>query len=474
MNTLKFLSADTGAGKTRSLINSANASTEKFLIVQNTKNLITQTHSSIPDSTYILSGVNSENVLEDVTNFLIEPTNRVLIITDVTFLKLEDMNLLKDWHIYVDDVVNFHQFYTANNITVETKSVLMNVIFTDFEDVGEADDVKYCTCKKRENITDQIANSIANGDLAIIDRNDSFIMNTNFFEMETTTVAGMTVSTPNTKCNQLSIYAWKDLTKYLGLDITFMAAAFEDTLIYKSHSQYFEQIDFDGLDVRKVPVRQRLKVFYFSKENRMTKTLRQENPELVKKVIDYIEMAVQVPFYYTANSDLLRGMKFTNGTQVKIDLRGMNDLKDYTACVWLASMKPSTVEMKQAELFFNISKEEMIKAREYQSLYQWVTRGISRVYDSEEIQTVYVFDEEQARTLSDNIEFIDLGLDDAKPKTQFKNFSTNVQKRYSRIGTAKKITNIEQFKAWVNSDKNSDLTTREKELFIQRYIEVSK
>jgi hypothetical protein len=51
-------------------------------------------------------------------------------------------------------------------------------------------------------------------------------------------------------------------------------------------------------------------------------------------------------------------------------------------------------------------------AREYESLHQFVLRGISRNFDSTETQIVYVFDEWQARSLTDNIEYIDLGIDD--------------------------------------------------------------
>ena len=77
-------------------------------------------------------------------------------------------------------------------------------------------------------------------------------------------------------------------------------------------------------------------------------------------------------------------------------------------CVWLACMRPSETEAKQCELFFRIDGEAIHLAREYESLHQFVLRGISRNFDSTETQTVYVFDEWQASYLTDNIEYIDL------------------------------------------------------------------
>lgn len=65
---------------------------------------------------------------------------------------------------------------------------------------------------------------------------------------------------------QLSILGWKDITKYLGLPITFMGANFENSLIYKARSEAFESIAINNLQQRTVPLEQRLEVFYFLKK----------------------------------------------------------------------------------------------------------------------------------------------------------------------------------------------------------------
>ena len=95
-------------------------------------------------------------------------------------------------------------------------------------------------------------------------------------------------------------------------------------------------------------------------------------------------------------------------------------------------MRPSETEAKQCELFFGIDGEAIHVAREYESLHQFVLRGISRNFDSTEIQTVYVFDEWQARSLTDNIEYIDIGIDDDEQRQRGSpQGSKNKQKRFT-------------------------------------------
>ena len=80
---------------------------------------------------------------------------------------------------------------------------------------------------------------------------------------------------------QLTILAYKDLTKYLGLDITFIANDFENTLTYLAYSQLFEKVELN-LRTRSVPVQDRLVVKYFSKDN-LSATWKMNNPESIRE-----------------------------------------------------------------------------------------------------------------------------------------------------------------------------------------------
>jgi len=456
---LKFVSADCGAGKTRQLINIVNRSDEKFIIVQNTLQLIEQTKKDIPDSTSITSS-NTKMVNEAVAEFLINPTHRVLLITDKSFLNISDIKLMKGYKIYVDDVVSFHNF---NSINTQMKYEIECLIFTDFKEEAEG----YVTASKVKTFTDDLVKAMADV-FKIVDRYDHFIMNSNFFDKVKSVGKGYNY---DNKMNQLTILAWVDLSKYVGLDITFMSNRFEETLVYLSNPSLFEEVKFDVMS-RVKSVNDRLKVYYFSKTNRMSKTYRSNNADSVQKVMDYINNNVSDNYFYTMNSDMKKQFSL-NGDFITPDTRGINTYQDYNTCVWLASLKPAPVESKVCEIMFDIEKHQLINAREYETIYQFVNRSALRNYADTSEVVVYVFDIEQAQSLSTNIEYIDVGIDGEGQSNM--NLPLNLDKkkemRLYRV-TLDKYPTIESFDKWMNKKSNQDLTPREREHFYKKYNEM--
>ena len=143
-------------------------------------------------------------------------------------------------------------------------------------------------------------------------------------------------------------------------------------------------------------------------------------------------------------------------------------------------MRPSETEAKQCELFFKIDGEAIHIAREYESLHQFVLRGISRNFNSTEPQIVYVFDECQARSLTDNIEHIDLGIDDqeqgqsGRPQGSLnreKRFTLDDTKaaRFRRWKNNNPGLELEAFRAFLASKTNEDLSTKEIEAMHEKY-----
>ncbi|HEI9791849.1 TPA: hypothetical protein SLN52_000609 [Serratia marcescens] len=129
-------------------------------------------------------------------------------------------------------------------------------------------------------------------------------------------------------------------------------------------------------------------------------------------------------------------------------------------------MKPSPVEAKQLELMFKITGEEITYARELENLYQFCNRSSLRKYDSTEQVVVYVFDKEQARFLSDDIEYIDVGIDEVQKFVPLDLGSTKTKRLYR---TLKKNLSEDSFLTWLRSDTNKDLSDREREHFRTQY-----
>lgn len=455
-----YISADCGAGKTNALIKQIKRTDDRYIVVQGTTKLVEQTTGNIGNVARMITSNNcsGSSVESDVHQFLLNPTHRALVITDKAFLQISDLSLLRNWKIYLDDVV---EFYTYRTINTELKYQIEKNLFKDFESVTD----KYVTAKQVTEYTDDLLRELHNNSFSFIRTYDNFIMNSNFFT-KLGKVGELSADVYSNENNQLSICAWVDLSKYEGLDITFMANKFEESLIYKGNSDLFNKITMSELRTRVKPVEERLRVYYFSKTKKFTKTYRNENPDQIAKVIDYINSNV-TDFYYTVSGDMSKNLKGTYITPVS---RGLNTYQDYTTCVWLASMKPSPVEIAQINIMFGLTSTEIVQAREYENLYQFVNRSNIRDYASEQDVVVYVFDEEQARSLSSNPIFIDLRIDEEVKKSNFipARLSDADNKRMSKI-TMKRFPDKEKFDTWMNSQVNSHMNELQREKFYKKF-----
>lgn len=450
---LKYIQADCGSGKTHALISIAKRSNNRFIIVQSTLQLIEQSTKELGAIATAITSSNHSNVINAAIEFLMKPTHRVLVLSEKAFLGISDLSLLKDWKIFLDDVVNFHAY---NVINTEKKYEVENELFRDFEEVSD----QYLTAKPVLEFSDDLLKQMSSS-FDFVGTYDHFVMNSSFFNK--IGKAG-NIDVYSNDCKQLTTLAWVNISKYKDLDVTFMANLFEETLIYKGNKELFEKVDLDGLRERVKPVRERLKVYYFSENQRLTKSFRDSHGDKLQAVYDYINANVKQPYYYTTNNST---GKVLNGVYIKPVSRGMNSFQDYSTCVWLASMKPSPVEAKQLELMFKITGEEITYARELENLYQFCNRSSLRKYDSTEQVVVYVFDKEQARFLSDDIEYIDVGIDTDVVK--FVPLTINEAKRKRLYRTLKKNLPEDEFLGWLSSNTNNDLSEREREHFSTQY-----
>ncbi|MDX7833822.1 hypothetical protein SJS85_00045 [Aeromonas caviae] len=452
ISKLFYSSGPCGSGKTSELFKIIKVNAEqKFMIVQGTKVLIEQSKKTllsehgITATAIYSSGEEGDNVMDRITDFIQEPTSRVLIITDKAFWNLST-SLLSGYRIYLDDVVSFSAFKVINEKELNMKNLVKSQVFNELNDITDSIDSKgnatYVTATKKEQ-EGELHKSIQK-QFSVTEQNDKFFMNKSWFtQMDT---------------EQLTILAYKDLTKYLGLDITFMANDFENTLTYLAYSQLFEKVELN-LRTRSVPVQDRLVVKYFSKGN-LSATWKMSNPEKYKRVYDYLNTELNGKSFYWTNNKKDGDQYALLGEFISPDSRGLNEFQDHDTCVWLASMKPNPSEAACLEHAFDITGAQIVQARELETLHQFVMRGCVRKYDSAEIQTVYVFSEEQAKSLVSNPQYIDLGLDSDEPKkigapVKDVTVPTTVNASVSRY-KKEKNPSIEEFREWVLKKKWSD------------------
>ncbi|AJJ05141.1 hypothetical protein BZ20_1388 [Yersinia pseudotuberculosis] len=427
----KFVSTDCGSGKTFQTIKQINNSNDKYILVQNTIKLLDKTFQAIPDSRLIISTGLTGNVQAEVVQFLLCPTHRVLLITDKTFFKLNP-NLLLGWRIILDDVVCFHSYKNINESNIKIKDVLYSDVFCDFEDLGGIEN--YVTAKRVVNVGGDLVASIANAFEVVID-NDLFVMNGNYFT--------------DSEKEQLNVLAWKNLEKYSECDLTFMAADFTNTLIYKAHQHFFEEVTLPNLRIRSVPIDERLKVYYFSKNHKFSDNWRKNNQDKIEKISQYLNCTLSGKQYFWTKNEKSKSaaiLKLDADKFITCESRGLDKYDTINICVFLAGLFPSDTEAKQLELFFGITGDEVTQARHYQCLYQFVQRGVIRQYASSTQQVVYVFSEAEAKSLSSNIHYIDLSVDE---KIQDTTILSDAEKKQFNRWYKKTEQDLNTFNAWV-------------------------
>lgn len=468
VNKLFCNSGPCGSGKTTALFKIMKANPEmKFMLVQGTKVLIEQSKQTLLSeyeitATAIYSnGEEGDNVMDRITNFLQEPTSKVIIITDKAFWNLST-SLLDGYRIYLDDVVSFSSFKVINEKEWNMKNLVTSQVFNELKDViGSIDSegiATYVTATKKEQ-EGELHKSIQK-QFSITEQNDKFFMNNSWFK--------------DRAVKQLTILAYKDLTKYLGLNITFMANDFDNTIIYQAYSDLFEKVDLN-LRTRTIPVQDRLVVKYFSKE-KLSATWKAGNPKKLKKIYDYLNNELNGTDFYWTNNKKDGDQNTLLGQFISPDSRGLNKFQDHSVCVWLASMKPNPSEAACLKHAFGISGAQIVQAREFETLHQFVMRGVVRNYDSAEIQTVYVFSEEQAKSLVSNPKYIDLGIDgsqSAEATTKSVTIPSRIRKRKSLFISACRDGGIEvthtRFKEWV-TEKCKDCSTEVQESMIAKFM----
>ncbi|EPC4028610.1 hypothetical protein ACRZOU_004428 [Aeromonas salmonicida] len=393
-----YSSNECGAGKTRAIINYLNKNpSTKGILVQNTMALMTQSSQSLTNYKVINTNT-STTVYEDIIEYIDSPTNQVLVISDKMFWKVGESIKAGMYEVFVDDSTSHIEHTSITEDNTRAKGIVQYDILSNVQQIPN-------TCFSTASIKDSKDHGDLMKDLTkkfdIIRNNDACIFNTSWLVEEETT--------------KMAITAYKNLTKYSHLDIHFCANNFEQTLIYLANKHFFVKKDLDGIMTRTVPVQQRLKVFYFS-DSDLSKSWKDKSQDELAKIYRYLNKVLPPnSFYWTKNNadsykvDGVERFELA-GHFISCDTRGINSMKGFDTCVWLACLRPSSTEIKQYEHLFGISGDELLRAREQETLWQFVMRGCIREFDSDKVQTVYVFSKEQAMSISTNIEKIELDI----------------------------------------------------------------
>lgn len=161
----------------------------------------------------------------------------------------------------------------------------------------------------------------------------------------------------------------------------------------------FQPVAFDRRK-RAVPTATRTSIRYFSDHRDSSLTRFAEGDMPLTAITDYIARdAAGTPVLWTANERHKGKSTLSAEDYISPKSHGRNDLTRYTYVAWLCAMKPSKFEIGALKQVCGMTAQELIDWREFNTLYQFVMRGILRDFDSALPAVIYVFSRRQAEYL---------------------------------------------------------------------------
>lgn len=400
MNNLKYISGECGSGKGIHMKASIrNAPMSNYLIVQPTQMLIDSFVKSMnhPNIQVRTSETNPTDLLASINQVLASTDSTVLFITDKMFYKIDAFRL-KGWVIFIDDCVSICE---VRNVAKSTKDNIEEVyrrmfITGDYIEVnadvesGVGENAMYRTYELclYENVS--------------YDLRDAW---NRYNELSCYHSYGIYERSLDSDFDQVILFGQYDLTRYmeLDLDITYLSNNFEATLLYKFWKYYLTEVEFNKQ--WREDNNSRLVINYFYKNVEADKyglsksTMISDKNDNIKKVQEYINSTLSIPYYWTKNSD--DRIKFNlNGDYVTPNQRGINSLQHYEACVLMAAMNPSATVLPHYETLWGFTVSDIKCQWEYETFNQFVYRGIIRNQSSDATMVVYCYDEATARTIT--------------------------------------------------------------------------
>ena len=180
--------------------------------------------------------------------------------------------------------------------------------------------------------------------------------------------------------------------------------------------------DWKPARTRTTPLKDRVRLFYFASREELRGSLTgYEDRKLIPKLIKWFEVnnpgqvlittnkrfkhLFEMPDFGVEDDAHVDGIYRTRkGKKISLlwvppKLAGTDLYKTMTNVAFLAAMRPGRDEVALVRKSLLISEDEIIRWREYNTLYQFVMRICLRLFDSDQIANIYVFDEYQAEYL---------------------------------------------------------------------------
>jgi hypothetical protein len=193
------------------------------------------------------------------------------------------------------------------------------------------------------------------------------------------------------------------------------------TFVNKYAVEWNKHPDWNPKWKRTTPLKDRVRLFYFASKDEPRGSVTGYNERSLPKIIRWFQDNNPGQTLITTNRRFEHLFEKPDDTHVdtaqregiyrerngkKIDLlwvppkmAGTDIYKDMTNVAFFAAMRPSGDEVAFVQKSLLITEADIIRWREYNTLFQFVMRICQRKFKSAEVANVYVFDEWQAEYL---------------------------------------------------------------------------
>lgn len=395
---LKFISGEPGTGKGNHIKSQCKLPGRK-LVVQPTIELINEFSRGMLDIKVLHSESFNGDLLSEIHKQLMKPEDCTLFITDKMFYKIDRWRL-KGWKIFIDDSLNFCSVFARNKKDDSIEAVYSKLFITggyieiDGEG-GELDNtyLSFNMCP-RENVSEDMLGAW-----------DYYNQLSGYHRR------GILAKSLTTESDKIIVWGDYDIPAYADeLDITYLANQFEMSCLYRAHADKFQQVEYSKTHWQE-DNNKRIVMNYFLAGNEygLSKNI-MKTSDHIPVIQDWIMKNVE-NYYWSKNNDESINFTLNRESQVGVVQRGINTLQDKTSCVFMAAMKPSDAVIPHYEAIWNIQSTDLVNEWTFETLNQYIYRGVIRDYSSTEIMNVYVYDEVTAHTISGaKYNYIDIGL----------------------------------------------------------------
>ena len=410
-----YLDWDCGSGKTTELLRYIAANPDLYILALNKIDLFEEhqtTLNSMMGSTPITTiaihskdGVKGMSVgariVEQVQSINATDTKHCVIFITHEALLLIDWKS-KDrkanrWRLFIDEAPKPWQF-VEKEFEVSQDSVLQYIAIKP-ENEGGNTDGKYIAVKLTDK-GEELRRSTNDGLKIAL---NSFLNAASGCRDAFADKSFFGIGNNSTILSMFSIIDPEAFTEFK--EATILAANFEHTFVHQMWSlmgvEFTKHNAFNLTNTRTMPLKDRIRIHYFSKKGASQKWLKDKCKPL-KVVSDWIDQNITVPFYYTFNDAKdLAHIRNPLGEKIKPIALGSNELKGKTVAIWLAALLGKPNEYRITKELFGIDRKKFDRAREHENLYQFAMRSNLREFNSTEMVDVYVLSEHQAKVLQE-------------------------------------------------------------------------